>query len=242
MLPPVRCRAVPISLLKTRFGFTLIELLVVIAIIAILAGLLLPALAKAKAAAHSAYCKNNLRQQAIGLRMYLSEFQKYPFIQIWGPDGRVAWDMLILRYAGKETNIFLCPAMKVPLLWNNAFTPSYGYNNCGTDQPNNNPLGLGAPVMRHPSGAIGYRPVSEDEVKMPSDMIAIADAPEDASSDGEIAMHNSSDYVADRHKQGSNVLFCDGHVEFAKQTDWMQATDNARRRWNRDHHPHPEVW
>src|SRR5689334_21690643 len=61
-----------------RNAFTLIELLVVIAIIAILAALLLPVLARAKGAAQSAACKNNLRQWVLALTMYAGEFQKYP--------------------------------------------------------------------------------------------------------------------------------------------------------------------
>lgn len=111
-------------------------------------------------------------------------------------------------------------------------------------------LGL-CPVRYSPrddSGAHGQMttfPVRAETVRIPSDMIAIGDA---IFLDGfsyrpfDRALFEVGFLVGDHHNGGANLVFCDGHVEYRKQSRWIESTDIARKRWNNDNDPHRETW
>jgi prepilin-type processing-associated H-X9-DG protein/prepilin-type N-terminal cleavage/methylation domain-containing protein len=254
--------------MKHRFtGFTIIELLAVIAIIGVLAALSLTAFSKAKAKARQIQCANNVRQLGFALQQFLGDYHVYP---LWGnpgvregsyPGHNSSWIGALERIAFSQTNqakeflhkgVWVCPSvvpMQHPPL-------SYGYNAWGVSPyGNSNSFGLGGHRGTASSDKGVYAPpVTDNEVEVPTDMIALGDALTGNGGktvEGSLwrtensrnpATVESTRRVKSRHAGKANMGFCDGHVEAMGLDLLFKDTDaQALSRWNRDHQPHSEM-
>jgi len=255
-----------------RSGFTLIELLVVIAILAILVSLLLPALANAKSKACSARCRGNQRNLGIAFHGYLSDndgccptgtigegigvWQQY-LLPYTASNYAVFYDVAGIHAQSNYVKLIQATSSDV--------FPHYGLNPIGAVLTNADdvPLSLGVGGQLVPGGLVStYKPLRETAVQSGSDFIVLGDTdgyvkplfaqhidandlyyvglPFNAVAPGKETIGFS--LIGNWHSGGANMMFFDGHVEYAKQAVWTAANDAARRRWNYDHEPHSEYW
>ncbi|MED6314397.1 MAG: type II secretion system protein [Verrucomicrobiota bacterium] len=225
-------------------GFTLIELLVVIAIIAILAGLLLPALARAKAKATGISCMNNLRQMSFSWAMYTDDHDGRLVPNAVFPTRNRSWVRGWLNYAQSVPDNTNTVYLMQSRLW--PYHQSIGVWKCPADKSTSRHGGKQLPRVRSISmngflnppalqaWQAGYRPIrklSDVSGKSLSELYVVLDQREDRINNGYFAVDMTGynprnpnatrwvDYPASYHNNAGGVTLADGHAVIKKWID-----------------------
>jgi prepilin-type processing-associated H-X9-DG protein/prepilin-type N-terminal cleavage/methylation domain-containing protein len=251
--------------MKGKSGFSLIELLVVCAVIAVLVGLLLPAIARSKSTAKTIACISNLRQVGLGMGMFVLEKECYPLAQGGNPSnpknpypehGR-SWVEALAPYLvnGQNVSFWSCPAgAHIRRPDKSIIASGYGYNVVGTVSGTS--LGLGGIEPSTTFNEPGYgmtvvsTPVPATLIRAPSRLYAVADgyhsSPKERKIEaggnlhrGGVVQYDDTPALKKRHSGNVNVSYCDGHVErVGLSRMFVDLTSDALSHWNRDDDPH----
>jgi prepilin-type N-terminal cleavage/methylation domain-containing protein len=203
-------------------GFTLVELLVVIAIIAVLIGLLLPAVQKVREAAARSRCQNNLKQIGLGLHNYESAFKNFPMGVGNAYTGSAAmkydWQMQLLPYIEQE-----------PLF--QRFDPKIAYN--VVNASNNAAQKTGVSVFQCPSSktplpkmtsCCGAFPGVEDVAATSYSALATHLTVPEGTAAIATAGAGGSHLNRASTNRGSGLIFCQSKVKLAEVSDGLSNT------------------